>query len=244
MDKLQTTLQEIGLNEREIKVYLAALELGQSTVLPISKKAGLKRTYCYDILADLQKRGLVSYIEQNNRRRYIAEDPQKIQNIIENNLLNFKDILPELRSIYNQSIEKPKVRYFEGIEGVLTVYEGLTEVKKFDAISSPNHIYQYLGEKFDTSIVDKLQKNTLIREIITPDGNEAEYIKNYQKPYQEARTLPQGIDLSTDILIFENKIALTSYSQNIHSIVIESQAIVHTFQVIFDLLWPISKPIN
>ena len=40
---LERELQEIGLNEKEAKVYLATLELGQSVVQDIAKKAGVNR---------------------------------------------------------------------------------------------------------------------------------------------------------------------------------------------------------
>ena len=41
---LEKILKNIGLNEKEAKIYLALLELGKSKVPEIAKKAELKRT--------------------------------------------------------------------------------------------------------------------------------------------------------------------------------------------------------
>ena len=43
----ENELQQLGLSEKEAKVYLASLELGSTSVLEISKKAGLKRLYLH-----------------------------------------------------------------------------------------------------------------------------------------------------------------------------------------------------
>ena len=40
---LQKDLLEAGLSENEAGIYLAALELGETTVSRLSKKAGIKR---------------------------------------------------------------------------------------------------------------------------------------------------------------------------------------------------------
>lgn len=40
---LERVLEKFGLSEKEAKIYLATLELGQATVQQIAKKAGLVR---------------------------------------------------------------------------------------------------------------------------------------------------------------------------------------------------------
>jgi len=230
-------LKEIGLNDHEIAVYLAALELGESTVLPISKKAGIKRTYCYDILADLQKKNLVTYFEKNNRRRYVAENPSKIGEILQKRVKEFNEILPELKSIYNQSGKKPKVRFYEGKSGILAIYEELCKAKEIVAIASPNHIYQYIGDFFSEFSKKVLAKKIKVRELVTPDGASVEYLSQFKKPLQEARILPKGVEFSTDMIIFSNKLAMISYGEDIHAVVVESSSIVDTQKTLFEIIW-------
>ena len=244
---IESSLKSIGLNYREIQVYLATLELGQSTVLPISKKSGFKRTYCYDILEELKKKKLVDYIEKNGRRRYFAEDPKKIEDELKNNLSGFQELLPELRSIYNQPAAKPKVRYFEGREGIISVYEEVVKAKEAVAIGSPKHLYQFLGDYFPQFVERTVGRGLKIRELISADGVEAaEYIRknNYKKPAQEARLLPSDIRISTDMMIFGDKMALISYGEELHAVVIESSSLIDTQKALFEIIWASAKEIK
>lgn len=240
--EIHEILTQIGLNKLETDVYLATLELGESTVLPIAKKAGIKRTYCYDILAELQKKNLVTYFEKNGRRRYVAEDPVRIGQIMQEKLKEFHSILPELKSIQNSSSVKPKIRYYEGKEGIISIYENFfLNSKEIFALASPNHIYKYIGDYFSEYSAKILAKKVKVRELVTQDGNNTTYLASFKKPLQEARVLPKNIKLSTDMVIFDNKLAMISYSGELHAIVIESSSIIETQKMLFETIWEISK---
>ncbi|MFA7253711.1 MAG: helix-turn-helix domain-containing protein [Patescibacteria group bacterium] len=233
--------EQIGLNNKEIKVYLSALELGESTVYPISKKADIKRTYCYDILDDLQKKSLVFYIEKNGRRRYIAEDPKKIKEMLKTRLSDFEAVLPNLTTIYNQAPQKPKIRYFEGKEEVISIYEILLKTKEISAIASPAKIYEYIGDYFEGFSGKLHAKNTKIKELITFNSPVVGYLKWYKKPNQEFRILPKEMKISTDMILFDNKLAMISFGKKIHAVLIEDSAIVETQKAMFDVIWNASK---
>jgi len=240
--EIHEILAQIGLDKLETDVYLATLELGESTVLPIAKKAGIKRTYCYDILAELQQKNLVTYFEKNGRRRYIAEDPARISQMMLERLKEFNALLPELKSIQNSSTVKPKIRFYEGKEGVISVYENFfLNAKEIFALASPNHIYKYIGDYFGEYSAKILAKKVKVRELVTPDGASASYLASFQKPFQEARVLPKSVKLSTDMVIFDNKLAMISYANEIHAVVIESSSIVEAQKTLFELIWEISK---
>ncbi len=236
---IEKILQQVGLNDREAKVYLAALELGSSTVFPIAQKAEIKRTYCYDILADLQKKGLVYFIEKNNRRRYTAENPNKIAEMMKLKLDDFKAILPDLRAIYNNKPDKPKVRYYEGKEGVLSIYQEILKAKpkELDAISSPNKIEAAIGAEFADYLKKIIDTGIISRDLITKDSSNPKTLSALSKPQQQIRFLPDSISLKTDTMMFDNKLVMISYSDDIHAIVVESSAIVETQKALFEILW-------
>lgn len=236
-------LKEIGLSEKEAYVYLAVLELGESTVLPISKKAGFKRTYCYDILSGLVEKNLVSFVVKNGRRRYKAEDPKKISHRLNNNIIMYESILPQLNSLYNNNFSgKPKVSYYEGVKEIFSLYEQLAGVRQVDAIGSPIYIEKYIG-KYLNKIAENLFTNEMvIRELIpqgktvsqyTPTGYQSFYIK----PFHEYRFLKGISELKTDMMMFNNKLALVSYGENPHAVVIEDSSIVETQKMLFDIIW-------
>ena len=94
-------------------VYLACLELGKAKVSELARKSGVERTNCYSILDKLISLGLVN-AEQGVRKYFVAETPEKIELVLKERPEQIKHILPELKSIYNVSAHKPKVRFYEG----------------------------------------------------------------------------------------------------------------------------------
>jgi len=241
---IEEILKNAGLDDKEVKVYLATLELSESTVYPISKKAGIKRTYCYDILANLQKKKLVSYFEKNNRRRYVAENPSKIAEDLKNRLDDFRAILPDLRAIYNHAPEKPQVRYFEGTEGVITVYNEVlkTKPKELLGISSPKKIEHVLGDFFFRYIQKTAEIGLHSRDlVIAEDTKLSGAFRELNPGTQKLKILPRDIKMATDTMIYNNTVVMISYAKNIHAVVIESKEIAETQKMIFEVLWHISR---
>ena len=59
---MEKELLDLGFNKNEIKVYLALLKLGVSSVSEISKTSNVDRTLIYGILDKLIEKGLVGSI--------------------------------------------------------------------------------------------------------------------------------------------------------------------------------------
>ena len=75
---IKRLLQDLGLEEKEAKVYLALLSLGETTATKISKKTNLDRTLIYQLGNKLIEKGLASYIIKNNVRYFSAANPEKL----------------------------------------------------------------------------------------------------------------------------------------------------------------------
>lgn len=132
---LHTKLQQFGFSDKEAKVYLALLEIGSAVASDIAKKSDIKRSTVYIILDTLAQRGLVSVTERQGVTLYNSTPPERlIQHLksMANRYSGFadtaKELLPELKSFGSPSIDTastPKVKLFEGNEGVKTVYEDI-----------------------------------------------------------------------------------------------------------------------
>lgn len=79
MQSLIATLEQFGIEEKQAKVYLATLELGQATVHELSEKSGIKRTSIYNFLEEMKNRGLLLEIELKGKTILIAEDPNNVK---------------------------------------------------------------------------------------------------------------------------------------------------------------------
>jgi len=245
------SLEKFGFSPKESKIYLTALELGSSSVIQIAQKARINRGTTYDILESLIKKGLISYFIKGKKRYFAAEKPERLLDVLENQrkeLLTkeeeiekrqqeIKELLPELRSIYNLPTEKPKVRFFEGKEGILNIYEEILqetdEVWFYGAFKDLFHVFP----NFISMIKRQIKAGLKIRDLVTRSKEALKVRVLYKKPKQEMRFLPKGLGLTTDNMIYGNKFAMISFGQKMHGVVIESREIVQTQRKIFEILW-------
>src|SRR5438552_2037104 len=120
-------IQDLGLSENEAKVYLAALALGPSTVLKISREAGIKRTTTYAVLETLKARSLIIVEIRGFKSLYVAEGPEKLEQMLELKKERFKEILPELKALAELKGGESFIKYYEGVAGVKTVYDHILD---------------------------------------------------------------------------------------------------------------------
>src|SRR3989338_2090122 len=128
-DEIYNSLTAVGFNNKEIRVYLAVLGLGQSTASRIAREAAINRTTVYDILRILEEKGLVVLLGKEPKQEYRAEKLNRLEELYRKkikqneNFLNIvKELKPQLESMRVVS-DRPVVRFYEGQEGIRHVYE-------------------------------------------------------------------------------------------------------------------------
>ncbi len=118
-------LRKLGLKEKEVNVYLAALELGFSSVQNIAKKAAISRPTVYEVIKELIRKGLMKEIKrqgltQGERTFFAAESPDNLLGLlrvqkreVEEKEREFVRIISALRAKYNIAGQS-EIRSFEG----------------------------------------------------------------------------------------------------------------------------------
>jgi len=149
-------LKNLGLAEKEAKVYLSALELGTASVQNIARSAGVNRATTYVMIESLIKKGLISSFEQGKKRYFAATHPSQLLRTVRENQIALKqaeenlekELLPELLSIHNIAGDQPKVRFFEGKEGLKAMCSNLLRTKS----KKPKAKFSNKKEPFPTDI--------------------------------------------------------------------------------------------
>ncbi len=245
---LYQELKQIGLTENQAKVYLAALELGEASVLDIAKKSGVNRVTCYQALEKLAEEGLVREFKVKGKTRFAAEMPKKLlENLLdrrintERQIVTIEKILPELESIYNYSEVKPKIRFYQGLEGLKTVYnDTLTEGKEILAFTAYHKADKELARWLDKYYIPERVKRGIFAKVIAPTSD---FAKKYQqadkKHKRETLLIPVSkFPLSIEINIYGHKVAIISFvKKEMMAVVIESKEVASTFRLIFQLAW-------
>lgn len=247
---IQKILQNIGLTDKEISVYLAALELGPQPASVIANKARLNRSTTYVILTELLRRGLMSRFNRADIQHYAAAQPEALveytnrkQREYEQYGEELKDILLELKSLTNPLSIKPRVRFYDGEEGVKTVMEDtLTSKETLLCYSSLDKwltgpLNQYIRDYGHRRVYEK---KILLQTLVHSEGTGKNYyLKEYPKVLSKIRFIPKDISIfDNEVNIYGNKVSIVSLTPNqMFGIIIESQEIADTQKSIFKLAW-------
>lgn len=244
---IKNTLEQFGLHGKKAVVYLSALELGSSSVIDIAKKAGIKRTTCYDILMDLEAEGLISETSKGKKRLFVGEDPEKIQRNLRNKERLFAEILPQLQSIHNVRGSKPKIRFYEGKDGLKEVYEDTLKYKTEIIGFASEDIIKVMGMNWSLEYLNKRIRNGIWAKAIIP-GTEFISTKFLSKDPEQLRATkiidPKKYPFTIEINVYgHNKVALMSAKEEI-GLIIEGQEIHNTMKLIFQLIWDLLPEIK
>lgn len=246
MNKVKDALQKLGLNEKEIVVYLTLLELGPSAIRKIGEKAGINRGTTYDSLKTLQKEGLVSYYHKEKHQHFVAEDPKVLAKIfarkkeeMDDVAKNLEKIIPELSSMARNVVNQPVVKFYEHYSGVRSVLNDVLDSmeknpKKEYAVYSSSTLRPYLYHKdaFPNFTDVRIKRKIHVRTIANGPGGTVQG-KDERKWLSKKQSSP------TYTLIYAGKVAMISVGENNipHGLIIEDQGIYKTQLSIFDSLW-------
>jgi HTH-type transcriptional regulator, sugar sensing transcriptional regulator len=233
-------LQKLGLSEKEAKVYLATLELGETNINRIATKSKISRTTTYDVINSLKNMGLVSSTIINKKKYYSATDPNFFNDKIDQEKNTLETILPELLSVSNLIDKKPKIKFYEGIEGIKEIY--------LDTLKYPNTpLYAWVTDKvfgvFEDEFINFYLKKRVDKKIlayvIAPNK---EIIGKYQS-LDKINLRQTKIDSDPDFyvgieidLYGGRKIGIMAFEEKI-GLLIESEKIFKALKSIFDISW-------
>lgn len=222
------------------------LELGESTVYPIAKRSGVKRTTIYSFIDHLVELGLVDQAEVRGRMRYTPRPPESAIALQERRLAELREGLPELLSSFNASARKPKISYFEGKEQVRRIIEEEPRCEK-EVLTAWNakEVTDFIGMDFLTEVDRRrIEAGVGIRVVRIEDEDES-FAKLRGGPGQlrDLRYAPSGIDLPMGIEIFDtNKVGFITSRREGFGILVESPEFTQTMRVLFESLWEKSRP--
>lgn len=240
-------LLQLGFNKKEAKVYLILLELGApSPASTVAKRAKMNRTTAYYILENLVEKGLVIRSQRDQTYYFQSQTPEHIIQYLENKskklnrqIKDAQSLLPELRSRHNPSEKtRPRVYFFEGLEGVLRVYEEtLTTSDEITAYASAHPHMELLSWYFPEYYKRRTGRGIRARALF-PD-TENDWIRHSfdEEEIRESRILPKEMmDFTTEINFFDDRMMIADWDDKL-GIIIESREIVKVFKQAFELAW-------
>lgn len=240
MNTIEEQLKEIGLHHSESSVYLYLLENGLSSPPQISKGTGIARTNCYNLLISLKEKGLIDEHESRKRKVYVASDPESLLRSLDKKREATARLLPDLRALYVIQKNKPKIHFFDGFEQVKEIYSKSLNAKEIFALGSTKQISD-LDSNFLQNYFNEIKKRGIFFHDILSEQSK-DFTNNIAAPIvkgmYEYKFLPKQYgDAPTDILIWDDNVALINLHEPMFGTILTNQMLAETFKMIHKIIF-------
>jgi sugar-specific transcriptional regulator TrmB len=234
-------LKKLGLSRTEAKVYLAMLELGEATTTRIAQKAGQKRTTTYSAITALRDTGLITRAKRSKRFVYFIDDPTNLLTSTKEKVDIAESIIPSLISMSRLIDKKPRVTFYEGLEGLknmqrATLYHPNTPLYGWVPTAT---LQGDISKWFDDEHRPKRIKNRMFFYTIAADN---EYARRYQA-FDEKGLKKTLIDTSGELVVggstqlFGTRSVMVYSWEDMVGVIVESEMLYNTFKSIFKIHW-------
>ncbi|MCB9798463.1 TrmB family transcriptional regulator [Candidatus Nomurabacteria bacterium] len=238
-------LKKLGFSDKSVKIYLALLSLGPSSVRKLAEYTGINRGTTYDILKELQDHGVVSFASKDTKQKFFAENPQKLHKIVESRKGDLDraqeeidKALPELQALYSRAGGRPVAKYY-GKSDIRYILEDIlgtcnqTEEKMY-RVYSTQALREYLYEDFSDFSEKRIENGIGVKVIAIGEGGQLRGLD--ERKWLQGK---QSQTTETYIFIYPGKTAYISL--NAHGepvgVVIENDGVFETQKFIFESLW-------
>lgn len=236
-------LKKLGFSDKTARIYLTLIGLGPSSVRNLAKKTAFNRGTVYEGLKWLKEIGMVDLYEKESKQFFVAENPDKLYGLVEKQTdqlqdveKKLKDIVQELKSVYDKGGDRPVARYYEKTE-IKKILEQVLEICETSGelmyrVYSDASIRDYLYDGFESFSDARIAKNIAVKAIAIGKGGEL-------RGLDERKWLEIKKDSPTYIIIYPGNTAYISLNNNddLVGVVIENNGVYQTQKGIFDALW-------
>jgi sugar-specific transcriptional regulator TrmB len=258
-EQLLRQLEDMGLSEKEAKVYVASLMLGPATVQQIANQADIKRVTTYVILESLSSLGLVGQASHGKKTFFTAEEPVSLQGLLDKKERQiaeqkeaFKAFLPDLESLKSIPPETPTVKYYDTVEGIhsivgsflLTAVSNKTEsIYGFSDVDKVEQFFPQIAKRKGNPA--RIQAGMHSKLIYTSERGPI-YKQYDNENIRESRHIPgDKYPIKGDLtLAGDSTLFLSLDGDHPFGVSIKSAAVAAVMKTLFDMAWAEAEKYN
>lgn len=236
-------LKNLGLSVAESKIYIAALELGKALPKHLADKAHIKRPTLYEFLPRMMEQGLLSETMIGKRRYFVAEDPQILMEKKQSEIEQLEKLIPELRILLSTASTKPKIIFYEGVEGVKKIYlDNLRERKPTLNFIGLENIHPEIDKYAQHYYIPRRIKYGIHIDILISGGIKSPYMNLKTDPYalRQVKLLdPKKFPIPLDAYIYGDNVSFSLWRKDSEPIgvIIRSKEIATSMRSLFNFIW-------
>ncbi len=251
-DRLISQIEELGLSNKEARVYVANLTLGPAGVQQIADTSGIKRVTTYVILESLVSLGLASQTTKAKKTLFNAESPENLQRLLDKKEQSvreqkqqLKELLPDLAKLTRSHAEAPVVKFYDGADSIQTITREFaekikgSEIQQIYGISNLDRLNKYFPD-IVTNQANPERISAGVRSLFLYTCSEGPVLKlSDEVKNRLSMFVPtKDFNFTSDISIAGDYVALLALEGSKPSgITIRSQSIADGMRAVFDLAW-------
>lgn len=234
-------LEELGLSEKESRVYLALLSRDYVGTSKLIVATGLHSQYVYDGLKGLEEKGLVHHVVKNGRKRFAAQTPKHLEVLVQEKRRTVDALLPQLLSLAGKS----DMQSFEVYQGTESFKAEEFQKLKDAAVGSALDIigdegllfYDVMGDEIDEYEKMRIDKKIHLRYVASVDHVGKALAALPRSEYIEFRTLPGLKSGRINTNIWQDRVSINIYGEPVLTFSISNKEIAANYQNFFESLW-------
>ena len=252
MEKIVSALESIWLNEKEVKIYLASLSIGQASASVLWQKTGIARSSSQYTCNSLVEKRLLNAISQWNGFIYSPEAPAKIMLMankelseVQRKVISIEKVMSDLNTLANPNAKMPKIKYYSGVDGIKDLF--------LDIIWDKNIVkwYIYLWQKSNQELLDFLENEYVPQRkalgipayaICNSTENWPDWLKGSKETNRNIQIIErEQYPIDTCVQIYGDKVSFCSLIDgDLTGIIIENRNIARTHLSCFEMLFKTS----
>lgn len=234
-ETLPLELRKLGLTEKEVRVYLAALELGHTSAQIIAQKAQISRPTSYEVIKSLESKGLIAESKEKGKRYFTAQSPDHLLGIIrrQKRELDEKErelfrIIAVLRDKYYSSDQR-EIRTYSGKTGLEILLDDFltTNAREICLLAADDKIWPSCQREKAYQKIKKRLGRIQIKEISNQKDKSP-------FPYLERKSLRQNYPFKGILLIYDKVIVISSLKDGL---LIKNKTVVDLIKSFFLTIW-------
>jgi HTH-type transcriptional regulator, sugar sensing transcriptional regulator len=242
-------LRKIGLTEGEIRVYYAVVKIGESSTGKIMEQCGISSSKVYLILDKLIRKGLVTFVIQNNVKRFKASNPASIieyidkqQEELEKTKNEAKRTVKEIQSLIGSYTEET-AQVYVGTKSMLSAFSNiLDELKKgeeFLFIGAPAGDVDNLRLFFQNLHAKRINRKIKTKGIVNTTTK-----KKYDDMFKGMKNIElrySSLNFPHAVGIGNTRVILSLWGDNPIAFEIVSERMVKKYKDFFKSQWELAK---
>lgn len=251
-------ITDTGLSKEQAVVYEVLLKLGESPASTIAKAipsgTTLSRPLVYKVLEELIGLDLASKSEETGKiAKFTPKHPVAITKVIdeqkeriERTKKQFLVTSGKLSSLFNLSVGKPGVQFYEGEDGVWEVLmDSLTATEEILSYADTDAVSKYIPALNAEYSVAREEKKVCKRVMIMDSPAGRKFMSSYDHGITKAklmRSTGKRPHFQSVMQIYDNKVSyITLTDDYLVGIIITDQYIADTHKYLFESLWELSS---